>query len=683
MRAEAELLGKLARARRDPPHRARAGRLLAAQLRRRAPALSRHRGPGLDDHRRGRGPGSGQARLRGRAGRRHHRAADQPPVRGRAAGRQARALGDRHRRERVRSPAWPSTSPATWSAISPRAGESSSGRARRPSSPPRHWPTRACARCSSPIATPTARARWPSASAARSARWTPCPPAWRRPTSSSPRPRRRTRSSSADDLATVMRVRGGRPLVLIDIAVPRDVEHACGEIEGVRVYDMDDLQAVVDAQPGRARGRAGAGRGGRGGGDPALRALAGPARRHADHRRAARARRPDRRPGAGRERGSLGVRVAAGPRAHRGRRAGGDAAAAARAHDPPQGERATAASSCCASSSGSTRRRPTPSRRRATRRPKRRRPTTSAPLQAPGVRIGTRASALALAQARQVAARSAASTSWSRWRRAATAVTPRRQGALGARARRRAAGRRHRLAVHSAKDVPAVLRRRHRPRRRAAARRPARRAVRRGVARRAGRRARAWAPRRCAAPRSCAPSAPTSTWSSCAATSTPGCASWPRAATTRSSWPPPGWRGWAAAEAGAPLDALVPAAGQGALAVTTRTGEECARRGDRRRRATRALRAERASSRARGRLRHAGGAHARPSATAALRCAPSSGPPDGSAWVRDELDGATEPERARRRGRAARLLSRRRATRCRARRDRVSSSAPARATPAC
>jgi hypothetical protein len=49
----------------------------------------------------------------------------------------------------------------------------------------------------------------------------------------------------ADDLAEVMRVRDGRPLVLIDIAVPRDIEHACGELEGVSVYDMDDLQAVV------------------------------------------------------------------------------------------------------------------------------------------------------------------------------------------------------------------------------------------------------------------------------------------------------------------------------------------------------------------------------------------------------------------------------------------------------
>jgi len=48
-----------------------------------------------------------------------------------------------------------------------------------------------------------------------------------------------------EGLEVVMRARGGRPLVLIDIAVPRDIEHACGEIDGVSVYDMDDLQAVV------------------------------------------------------------------------------------------------------------------------------------------------------------------------------------------------------------------------------------------------------------------------------------------------------------------------------------------------------------------------------------------------------------------------------------------------------
>ncbi len=49
----------------------------------------------------------------------------------------------------------------------------------------------------------------------------------------------------ADELELVMEARGGRPLVLIDIAVPRDVEAACADIPGVTLYDIDDLQAVV------------------------------------------------------------------------------------------------------------------------------------------------------------------------------------------------------------------------------------------------------------------------------------------------------------------------------------------------------------------------------------------------------------------------------------------------------
>lgn len=48
-----------------------------------------------------------------------------------------------------------------------------------------------------------------------------------------------------DELALVMREREGAPLVLIDIAVPRDIEAACAELEGVTVYDIDDLQSVV------------------------------------------------------------------------------------------------------------------------------------------------------------------------------------------------------------------------------------------------------------------------------------------------------------------------------------------------------------------------------------------------------------------------------------------------------
>ena len=49
----------------------------------------------------------------------------------------------------------------------------------------------------------------------------------------------------ADELEVVMAAREGRPLVLIDIAVPRDIEAACAEIPGVTLYDIDDLQAVV------------------------------------------------------------------------------------------------------------------------------------------------------------------------------------------------------------------------------------------------------------------------------------------------------------------------------------------------------------------------------------------------------------------------------------------------------
>jgi glutamyl-tRNA reductase len=48
-----------------------------------------------------------------------------------------------------------------------------------------------------------------------------------------------------EELEVVMRARGSRPLLVIDIAVPRDVEPECAEIEGVRLYDVDDLQAVI------------------------------------------------------------------------------------------------------------------------------------------------------------------------------------------------------------------------------------------------------------------------------------------------------------------------------------------------------------------------------------------------------------------------------------------------------
>jgi glutamyl-tRNA reductase len=48
-----------------------------------------------------------------------------------------------------------------------------------------------------------------------------------------------------DELELVMATRDGRPLLLIDIAVPRDIDPACGELDGVTLYDIDDLQARV------------------------------------------------------------------------------------------------------------------------------------------------------------------------------------------------------------------------------------------------------------------------------------------------------------------------------------------------------------------------------------------------------------------------------------------------------
>ena len=43
----------------------------------------------------------------------------------------------------------------------------------------------------------------------------------------------------------IMRPRRNRPLFIIDIALPRDVEAAAGEIEQVFLYNIDDLQATV------------------------------------------------------------------------------------------------------------------------------------------------------------------------------------------------------------------------------------------------------------------------------------------------------------------------------------------------------------------------------------------------------------------------------------------------------
>jgi glutamyl-tRNA reductase len=49
----------------------------------------------------------------------------------------------------------------------------------------------------------------------------------------------------SEELELVMAQRAGRPLLLIDIAVPRDIDPRCADLDGVTLYDIDDLQAVV------------------------------------------------------------------------------------------------------------------------------------------------------------------------------------------------------------------------------------------------------------------------------------------------------------------------------------------------------------------------------------------------------------------------------------------------------
>ena len=50
----------------------------------------------------------------------------------------------------------------------------------------------------------------------------------------------------AEEVEQVMRDRGGRPLLLIDLAVPRDIDAACALLDGVTLYDVDDLQEQVN-----------------------------------------------------------------------------------------------------------------------------------------------------------------------------------------------------------------------------------------------------------------------------------------------------------------------------------------------------------------------------------------------------------------------------------------------------
>ena len=56
----------------------------------------------------------------------------------------------------------------------------------------------------------------------------------------------------AEELGQVVRGRAGRPLLLMDLAVPRDIDPECATLAGVTLVDIDGLQAQV-ARTHRAR----------------------------------------------------------------------------------------------------------------------------------------------------------------------------------------------------------------------------------------------------------------------------------------------------------------------------------------------------------------------------------------------------------------------------------------------
>jgi glutamyl-tRNA reductase len=50
---------------------------------------------------------------------------------------------------------------------------------------------------------------------------------------------------SRDDAENLMKARRQRPLLLIDLAVPRNIEAAVGDLDGVSLYNIDDLEALA------------------------------------------------------------------------------------------------------------------------------------------------------------------------------------------------------------------------------------------------------------------------------------------------------------------------------------------------------------------------------------------------------------------------------------------------------
>ncbi|HEY0738338.1 MAG TPA: glutamyl-tRNA reductase [Herpetosiphonaceae bacterium] len=58
----------------------------------------------------------------------------------------------------------------------------------------------------------------------------------------------------AQHAITALQAREGRPLILIDLAVPRDIDTDVAQVPGAHVFDVDDLHSVVETNIERRRG---------------------------------------------------------------------------------------------------------------------------------------------------------------------------------------------------------------------------------------------------------------------------------------------------------------------------------------------------------------------------------------------------------------------------------------------
>src|SRR5208283_5205255 len=61
---------------------------------------------------------------------------------------------------------------------------------------------------------------------------------------------------SAQDMKRLAAKRQGRKLVLIDLALPRDIDPAVREFDGVLLYDLEDLERAVEPRIGTRAGEA-------------------------------------------------------------------------------------------------------------------------------------------------------------------------------------------------------------------------------------------------------------------------------------------------------------------------------------------------------------------------------------------------------------------------------------------